>query len=1186
MLLLSLLGLLASGSGIAVAQGFRSPWRAFTTADGLAADTVTAIHQTRDGALWFGSMQGLNRYDGAWETYTTTDGLAHNEITAIFQDQDGVLWVGTRGGLSRYEGGWLTPPDGLVGHDVSGIGQFEDGSLWFSTLDGGLSRLQGGRWDAYTEFEGLPCNCATAVAQGPRGDIWVGTHLGLAHYNGRTWRTYTMADGLADNMVTDILVAGDGTMWVGTLRGLTRLIPSEDDPSGNSWQTFLTEDGLAGEHITALMQDSEDLLVVATTTGVSVGDGQRWNTWTQRDGLASSEVRAVFQDSDGGLWFGTIAGVSHCDLTWRTLFLPQEGQADSTVSYDVSALVQTESGALWIATLGGGAVRHWDGHWETYTTDEGLADDNVHALAEDAEGAIWFGTAGGVSRYSAGGWKTYTMDAGLPADVILSVETASDGAMWFGTAGGGVVRYGPDNDWRTFAQEDGLGDDFVRAICEDQGGALWLGTSKGVNRFDGRSWQLFTSESTEGGLPGDEVRHVWCAADGSQWFATDQGAASYDGRSWQSYDRADGLPTNSVTTIWKDGEDVWIGTSGGLWRYDGRTWQVYTPQHGLPSSHVLSMIRSAPNTWWIGTAGGGLARYRPRRTPPWVGVVGINDRPLLMTTLTVPAEERNVAISFTGGSIHSASELLLYMYRLEGVSDDWTQGRDRFALYHDLSPGTYTFWLAARDLNLNYSEPYSVSITIGASADELTTGPAPATAQPSQVLNLSPTASATPAGGPVVALRPSTPVPAASQPASQRSTPDEGLPWRYGLLSLPLLAVVGMGYWGYGQWRARKAIRRDFNPYICGPPVYDEGMFFGRENMVREVLQIVHNNNVIIYGERRIGKTTLLYQLGQRLKKLEDPDYAFFPAFVNLQGIPQDRLFLLLAQGVAQDLEEKIGSLALICRSGGRGRASSSAPGLDWRPVKTGYSNLDFQEDLAAIVEALQRTTTKDARLILLLDEADVISTHDQIVQEQLRGVLMSSAARKVKVVLAGTYISKEWHLQSSPWYNLFSREIMLPPLDEGGIRRLIEQPVQGVYHYDNEAIRRIIVYSDRKPFEAQKLCLHAVKEVVEQGKRHVSASEVQAALKSSLEERASEFGLLWESMSADGRRALHVLARSMSAVAPGQQQGVRREKTLPRLPLSDGDRELLVRGGVLYRYDKEEHLLSPFQEWIRGESL
>jgi hypothetical protein len=252
--------------------------------------------------------------------------------------------------------------------------------------------------------------------------------------------------------------------------------------------------------------------------------------------------------------------------------------------------------------------------------------------------------------------------------------------------------------------------------------------------------------------------------------------------------------------------------------------------------------------------------------------------------------------------------------------------------------------------------------------------------------------------------------------------------------------------------------------------------------------------------------------------------------FVNLQGIPQDRLFLLLAQGIAQGLEDKIGSLALVCRSGGRRDLNSAAPGLDWRPARSGYSNLDFQEDLAAIVEALQRTTAKDARLIILLDEADVISAYDQIVQEQLRGALMSSLARKVKVVLAGTYISKDWHHQSSPWYNLFSREILLPPLDEGGITRLIEQPVQGVYHYDQEAIKRIIAYSDRRPFEAQKLCLHAVKEAVGHNRRHVTASEVEAALRSSLEERSTEFEQLWETMTPDGKRALHVLSRSMSA--------------------------------------------------------
>jgi len=356
-------------------------------------------------------------------------------------------------------------------------------------------------------------------------------------------------------------------------------------------------------------------------------------------------------------------------------------------------------------------------------------------------------------------------------------------------------------------------------------------------------------------------------------------------------------------------------------------------------------------------------------------------------------------------------------------------------------------------------------------------------------------------------------------------------------------------------------------------------MFFGREDLLHEILQIVHNNNIIIYGERRIGKTTVLYQLAQRLKKLEDPVYAFFPAFINLQGIPQDRLFLVTAQRVAQEIENEVGSLGLICRS--------RKPVLAGRQVSKGqaYNSFDFQEDLAVIVQALQGATSKEMRLVLLVDEADIISAYDDTVQEQLRGVLMSSVARQVKMVLAGTYISKEWHLQSSPWYNLFSREIMLPLLNEEEVEKLIRRPVQGIYNYDQEATERIITYSDLKPFEAQKLCLHAVKEMLQRKKRRVTVSEVEAALSSTLEERALEFEQVWGSMSPIGQRALGVLVSNMPQAAPRQAQGDRREQTLPRLPLSDEDRKLLMEGGVVYRYEKREYLLTSFQEWIRRES-
>jgi hypothetical protein len=243
---------------------------------------------------------------------------------------------------------------------------------------------------------------------------------------------------------------------------------------------------------------------------------------------------------------------------------------------------------------------------------------------------------------------------------------------------------------------------------------------------------------------------------------------------------------------------------------------------------------------------------------------------------------------------------------------------------------------------------------------------------------------------------------------------------------------------------------------------------------------------------------------------------------------------------------------------------------------------------LNTVVGALQKTTSKAVRLVFLVDEADVINTYDQAVQEQLRGMLMSSLAQHIKMVIAGTYISKEWHLQSSPWYNLFSREIMVPPFDEKEIRRLIQRPVEGIYRYDQDAIDQIIAYSDRKPFEAQQLCLHAVRETLVQNRRQVTATEVEAALRNSLDERSLEFEQLWEAMSPDGRRALEVLMKNAATTVADGSRGngarvaVRIRAAVARLPLADEDRKLLLEGGVLYRYEKRERLLTSFQEWIK----
>ncbi|NIR23528.1 MAG: ATP-binding protein, partial [Gammaproteobacteria bacterium] len=118
-----------------------------------------------------------------------------------------------------------------------------------------------------------------------------------------------------------------------------------------------------------------------------------------------------------------------------------------------------------------------------------------------------------------------------------------------------------------------------------------------------------------------------------------------------------------------------------------------------------------------------------------------------------------------------------------------------------------------------------------------------------------------------------------------------------------VLASLAMGGWVVRVQRRNRLLKRRFNPYIAGAPILQNERFFGRDRLLNRVLQTVHNNSILLYGERRIGKTSFQHQLKRRLTALDDPDYQFFPVFVDLQGTPQEKFFSHIAEEVFEELE-------------------------------------------------------------------------------------------------------------------------------------------------------------------------------------------------------------------------------------------------------------------------------------------
>jgi tetratricopeptide (TPR) repeat protein len=289
-------------------------------------------------------------------------------------------------------------------------------------------------------------------------------------------------------------------------------------------------------------------------------------------------------------------------------------------------------------------------------------------------------------------------------------------------------------------------------------------------------------------------------------------------------------------------------------------------------------------------------------------------------------------------------------------------------------------------------------------------------------------------------------------------------------------SVLGLGLLAQ-RLRRRRAVRRRFNPYIAGAPVLDDEMFFGRDKLTSRMLSVLHHNSLMITGERRIGKTTFLYHLKKVLAADEGSDYRFFPVFIDLQGVPEEAFFHALMADVVETL----------------GLTPATQQSLRFARTSEVYDGRDFSHDLQRVIEELKTRTAMKVKLALLIDEVDVLNEYSERVNQRLRGIFMKTFSENLVAVMSGVGVKRTWNSEVSPWYNFFD-EIEITAFSREEAEALIKMPVAGVFRYEPEAVERILELSQKKPYLVQKLCIHAVNRILEEGRTTVRSADVEAA--------------------------------------------------------------------------------------------
>ena len=684
------------------------------TADGgLPQNSVYAILQSRDGYLWFTTLDGLVRYDGVrFKVFDkgNTKGISSNRFTTLFEDDSGDLWAGTEdNGLTLYHGGefrTFTTDDGLPDNWVLNIQNDVGGHILIST-GRGLIRCKNGRFTAYEPPPGAGDNPYIYFSRSR--EHWFGDRSGLHRYKDGHTDTYQIPDpGYLPSGYAHILPLEDwqGNLWFRALNG--KLVKVKD----GKVTVYGVKEGLPQSPIMGLYADHQSNLWVATGVGLYRFKNGVATRFTTLDGLSSNFIRAVCEDREGSIWVGTAdRGLNRLTRQVVAVYSARDGLVDD----NVYPIFEDRARRLWIGSTG--LTKFENGVFTRYTKEDGLPTNTVQSLHEDREGRLWVGGMGGVAWLKDGKFMNFTGALDHVFNNLWAIHEDRQGRFWFATDTGLVkVDAGVRTIYKT---NNPISGNDVKVIYEDRSGRLWFGTYGGLALLRDDKLIYFTSKD---GLGSDKVRAIYEDSDGALWIGTYDGGLSRfkDGR-FTSYTTEQGLYNNGAFQILEDSRgNFWISCNRGIYRVskqelndyaDGKLAAVTSVAYGKQDGMINiecnggrqpAGVKGSDGKFWFPTQQG-VALIDPE-------TVSVNSNPPIVVieaclldranidfsgAIEIAPGKQDLEIDYTGLSFIK-SEQIHFKYKLEGLHSDWIDaGTRRTAYYSRIPPGSYRFVVIA-----------------------------------------------------------------------------------------------------------------------------------------------------------------------------------------------------------------------------------------------------------------------------------------------------------------------------------------------------------------------------------------------------------------------------------------------------------------------------------------------------------
>ncbi|SUJ03585.1 Sensor protein evgS precursor [Sphingobacterium spiritivorum] len=747
-----------------------------SVADGLSNSTVLSIGQDRRGFMWFGTRDGLNRYDGRTVSHysNTADDpttlIDNDYIYSIKEDDTGNIWFGSQKGLSYYS--LAEDRFEQINYQVAGKSRphsfailciyiTKDKRIFFGTNEG-LSYLENNKSRKFIHIgdkEGLVGLQVNTICEDASGNIWVGTDKGLNKIQiGQNHKIAIEQAPLlqpSGSYFVRALACVDDQLYVGIdNKGIIRY-----DLGKGTLYKYTKENGKLSNNITRkiIYSKRSGKLYIGTMSGLTIEDlkngriDQIHKDLSNSSNLSDNSIKDIFEDKDGSIWLGTnFGGVSVFHPTKSYFKIYRANPYVNSLSGDlISQLKVDRFDNLWIGTEGNG-LDYLDRKTQRFTSISGtygqIRSSTVKSIWVDAD-RIWIGLFdGGIDVLGQNGNNIQSLSPGLHSlnqGYISSIQRHPDGKYWFGTASNGINIYDSTHQRFSYINDTSkvrLSNNYIKDILIDQSANVWVGTVKGLNVLWKNTAQFELYEIGEEGLTSSYIHCIRESPSKEIWIGTYKGGVYRFDKSTHKFERwstQEGLPSPNIMSLEFDEQGmVWVATDKGLARLNPKTGniQLFDTHDGLPSSEfsLNASTRAHDGRLYFGTYKG-LVEINPRQfsgqtKDPEIRLSALKlfntivhphdathllDQDIsLMPGLTLNYDQNYFTIDFI--SIDYINQFKIkYRYKLDGFDQEWNNVDQPVASYTNLSPGNYTLLLNATNADGKWGDkPYALTIKV------------------------------------------------------------------------------------------------------------------------------------------------------------------------------------------------------------------------------------------------------------------------------------------------------------------------------------------------------------------------------------------------------------------------------------------------------------------------------------------